>query len=303
MTIDEMFKDDLKRTKDLNKLKVEISRFDNRPNRVLESSGEKIYRVSEKDYEYFSSLIEEEKRNRQQDENIQKRNNSQYIDEGMRDTNAIFRGRERDEAINNYSRNEKRNIKHTPSKKRKIKKQKNKNGKRISVIIATMLLIGGFAAKGIALNQNTEEYNETVKAVEGLTYEEIKELAENEFIQAISEDISVDKDDINISQSHTGTSTNKTKITISEGEEETQYSLTIDSRDPVSWGSMSGNISNIISTIRSSKDEREAINGLMKERDFIKNNKIKRENGKLTTEKRTSETRSEGTQDMDEYTL
>lgn len=310
---------------DLNSIIIELGSKEDRIERRM-NENKVVFRVPKKYFETLRIKLQGEKAARKLRANAERKQRGAYIDEGAKDIDAIFKGKEREEAVNTYSNAKEpttkriierkirdinrakeaaKEAKKAEKKTNKNKKRriKNKPNKRVKALFGTLVLATGFIAGGIAMDRYVGEYHETEKSVEGLSVEEINELAENELLQAISEGTEVSIEDIKISERDIDSSTHDTQVTISQGEDVTTYNLAVNHRDPVSFGSMSGNITDIISSIRNANTKKEAINALMKERKFVKNNKVKNDNGKLTTETRPTETRSEGSQEMDEYTL
>ena len=325
---------------DLNSIKIELGDKNDRAERRMKGN-QVIFRVPKSYYETLRIKLDGEKAVKKLRSGVARKEHGEYIDQGNRDINNIFRGHVRDEAIDYYtSTPKKRTIRNTPKGKpknikkknirnkvkrktnkryksknnskirnlfknihRKVKRFKEKYGRRIKALIASIILAGGVYIAGKNIGQNINEYSVTEKMVEGLSVDEINKLAEDELLQAISEDTSVSIDNIKIAKTNIGSSEEKTEVTFTEGEEKTTYSLSVNNRDPINLGSMSGNINRVISSIKNARTKEDAVKALMQERKFVRNNIVKSQDGKLTTETRTTETKSEGTQDMDEYTL
>ena len=305
---------------DLDSITIELGDKNDRVERRM-NGNQVVFRVPKSYYETLRIKLDGEKAVKKLRVNTEKKERSRFIDEGARDINAIFRGHQRDEAIANIEKYsdikrptteqiakrkkakrlaQKRNIKNKPNKSKKINKQKNKTGKRIKALFGAFVVAAGMTAGGIALDHYVGDYNQTAETVKGMSVDQIKELAKREFTEAIRQDTSMS--DIKITKTSISSSEERTEMTLSECEEKTTYSISVNNRDPISVGTIGGNITRIYSIIDNSSNEREAINALMKERDFVKKNRFKK--GKeLTTETRPTETKSEGTQDMDEYTL
>lgn len=176
----------------------------------------------------------------------------------------------------------KKNIKNSPSKAKNKKYKSNKKDYIKASVAAALIVIGMVAGvRGIEKQiDNTNRYNETAKAVETMSDDEIRESIEDIIKQEISSATNVEVNDIDISKYSLGSSEIITEVRAGENE----YIYNDDLRSPINIGNTlkSYTIKELIDeTNSSSTDRKSLIKALMKAQKFSKEKDLVVEGKKL----------------------